>query len=426
MLAIWLRRHAGLLKWTAILLLGCGLFAAGAMWGSWRVQARLGDLESNLMPVDPCDPLPPPGEFSRQTAMILGCNELIRHHPKTFCEVVDAIRPALPLILLVGSDQERLESLELLRQADVATDNVCFIIMPLDTMWVRDYGPLFRRRANGSVFVVDMNYIPAGDAGEKRMQDDRASGLIAKVLGLESVKASLRLGGGNLLTNGEGLCVTTTSVIGNNPEYNGNVERIGDVLTETLGYKRWLFVRPLAGENTADADLMMTFVSPGAVVVGQLDPSTDPTNAAILDEAARALARVPTSRGLMRVYRIPMPPPYQGLWRSYTNVIQANGIMLVPSYSDVPAELQQRAIEIYRRTMPGWRIREINADTLVAKQGVLHCISKNVPGFVSLDRLAALTRGSSEPAGTPTQPGLFTHRDANSAGTTAPARKINE
>ena len=48
------------------------------------------------------------------------------------------------------------------------------------------------------------------------------------------------------------------------------------------------------------------------------------------------------------VKRIPMPPKWGDDWRSYTNVIFANGTLLMPSFSDVDPALEQKVMEIYQ------------------------------------------------------------------------------
>jgi hypothetical protein len=123
-------------------------------------------------------------------------------------------------------------------------------------------------------------------------------------------------------------------------------------------------------------------------VVAQADPKVDPVNAAILDDAARLLAREKTSLGPMRVHRIPLPDCQDGCYRTYTNVIFANGLLLVPVYSDADPNLQDRALGLYARLLPRWKVVGINADGLAPLGGALRCMSMNVPAFVPLPKIA--------------------------------------
>ena len=83
-----------------------------------------------------------------------------------------------------------------------------------------------------------------------------------------------------------------------------------------------------------------------------------------------------------------MPPKWGDDWRSYTNVIFANGTLLMPSFSDVNPALEQKAMEIYQSSLPdGWEVKKVNCDQLVNLHGQLHCISYNLPGFLPIDAL---------------------------------------
>jgi agmatine/peptidylarginine deiminase len=61
---------------------------------------------------------------------------------------------------------------------------------------------------------------------------------------------------------------------------------------------------------------------------------------------------------------------------------------LMPSYSDVETQLEDRVEEIYRSSLPdGWEIKRINCDSLVALRGQLHCMSYSIPQFISIEGL---------------------------------------
>jgi hypothetical protein len=137
--------------------------------------------------------------------------------------------------------------------------------------------------------------------------------------------------------------------------------------------------------------MFLTFVAPDRVVVAQCDPAADAENARILDRTAEALSHVRTRTGPMQVYRVPMPPAKDGVWRSYTNVIFANGVLMVPTYSGVDPAVQARALAVYRKLLPGWKVVGINADAPASQGGSLHCVSLNVPGYVPV--LPLLQRG---------------------------------
>ena len=57
----------------------------------------------------------------------------------------------------------------------------------------------------------------------------------------------------------------------------------------------------------------------------------------------------------------------------------------MPSFSDVDPAIEDRAEQVYRSVLPNWEVKRINCDKLVKLHGQLHCISYNIPHFVSME-----------------------------------------
>ena len=375
-------------------------FVGGTRWGRARMRppptrpvatSAGGASRPAARPPSPAA-LPPAGEFERGTGLIVGCNELVRYHPEVFAGMVRSLPSSLPVIGLVGSRDE----LDILRRAlekrGLAARPVNCLLLPINSMWVRDYGPLFVRRADGSVVVADPEYSEVDSAGD-RPQDDDMPRHLARLLRLPAVALPLRLEGGNLLSNGDGLAVTTTALIARNADRGYDVRAIGRILADRLGFRSWTYVRQLVGEPTGHVDMFVAFLAPNVAVVGRLDPAVDAENAEILDDAARLLDGAPTSRGPVKVHRIPMPPVRDGEWRSYTNIVLAGGTVLVPTFSDVDAATQNEALDLYARLLPGWKVKGVCADSMSEKRGLLHCVTINVPRYVSLAPLLGQPAG---------------------------------
>jgi agmatine deiminase len=125
--------------------------------------------------------------------------------------------------------------------------------------------------------------------------------------------------------------------------------------------------------------MFCTFLATDLVVVGRYDPAVDPENAAHLDQVADDLAGLTTRRGPVRIERVPMPDHDDGFWRTYTNLIFANEAVLVPVYPEYCPELDQIALELYRRLLPDRRIIGIDTSELIKMNGALRCITMNVP-----------------------------------------------
>ncbi len=382
---------------TVLLLVLCGLLFGGASFlGGWLIgqhHAKVGSrgksvkihtsgLEEAVVPA-PADEAKGrvPGEFEHQAAIMIGCNEMLAYHPRTLIQMVSAIRKKAKVIGLIWSEEQRTEAAALLKANGLPVNCIDFFVWPAKSMWVRDFGPFFLMQGkDGPASVVDYAYIqPNRDYG------DLFGATFAGTFGYEFARAELSIEGGNLLTNGDGLCVTTNIIAAQNASRGYDEAQIGGVLGKDFQFKRWTHLKPLDGEPTHHADMFCTLCATNLAVVGSCTREQDATNADILDDDAATLAKEKTSAGDMKVVRIPMPYHRDGNWRSYTNVIYANGTLLVPQYGGNDVEADKAALATYRKVLPDWEVVGIDCSTLADKRGALHCISFNIPWLPDID-----------------------------------------
>ncbi len=328
----------------------------------------------------------PVAEFRQQAAILIGSYQFLNTLPELYVDIAKAIDGRLPLFGMVGSEEQAVLGLETMRKAGLPIDSMHFLPLPANTVWVRDYAPFMIRRFDNSVGMVDAKYVNRL-APTKRSQDEEMASALAEMMGLPLRSIPLVLEGGNFLSNADGIVVTTSGTIAANQGYDFTMKQMGNILYDFLGVRNWAYVATLEGEPTGHADMFFAFLAKNIAVVGEIDPASDPVNAERLDEVAEYLSRLTTSLGPLKVSRIPMPPKWNESWRSYTNTIMANGILLMPSYSDVDPELEQRAENVYRSLLPGWQVKKVRSDGLVKAGGQLHCISYNVPRYVSIEGL---------------------------------------
>ncbi len=387
---IWHR----IIELIAFVAVALGAFSAGLLWRERPAAAPPAAASASVAAIQTNAPGTPQStvlirtsiraEFNPQSALLIGANELVRYHQSVFKEVVRAAYGRLPVVGFVNDNDEAELGQSLLDEAGLPIDAVHFVRHPLNSMWLRDFGPIFTRWSDGEVHIIHPTY-DNPDPNEKRPRDDALAAYVGQVLKLPVERMPLILEGGNLLSNGDGLMVTSTRVIDRPENRQYGLQEIGLMLQKYLGCRTWVYLRPLEGEPTGHADFCLVFLRRNLVVVGRCDPATDPVNAAILDEMAEKLADLPTSMGPMTVARIPMPPRTEsGDWRSYCNVLLINGTILMPSFSGVDAAVEAEARATYAKLMPNWKIVPILSDSLVRKRGVLHCIGITIPGHVNI------------------------------------------
>lgn len=314
-----------------------------------------------------------PAEFEHHDALMLGFNELADFHPQALADIVRAIGGRMEILGLIARPEQEGSTRDLLESSGVATDHVHFFLWPAISMWVRDFGP--RQLVNGHARVIDFDCHHAG-----RDQENQLPMAFAATFGMKIAHCKLTLEGGDFLSNGRGWCVSSAAMIDKNKNVRQyDVATIGRILKDDFNFSRWTYLMPIDGEPTGHLDMFLTIADPTTVVLASYEPEEDPENAARMDGNAEVLSAVRIDGKPLRIVRIPSPAGRDGVWRSYTNVIYANGVLLVPQHPDHSPELDRRALEIYRAVLPTWQIVGIDASTLVAKRRSLHCLSLSLP-----------------------------------------------
>jgi agmatine/peptidylarginine deiminase len=260
--------------------------------------------------------------------------------------------------------------------------------MPSNSIWIRDYAPFVLRYDQDRALLIDAKYQTRTER-ERRKQDEYFSFELAHMLDLPVRSIPLMLEGGNLLSNGDGMILTSGKTIAVN-EQQGNFQpdQLMGMFNDYMGAHSVYSFAHLIDEPNGHIDMFVTLLAKNIAIVGQVSPGIDPDSSRNLDETANMLASLNTTVGPMKVKRIPMPPKWGTDWRSYTNVIIANKLLMMPSFSDVDPAIENKAEAIYRSVLPSdWNVIRINCDKLVLLHGQLHCISYNIPNFIDVDNL---------------------------------------
>jgi agmatine deiminase len=327
-------------------------------------------------------------DFEPIEALMVGASKLITFHKAVFVNLARELAgEGIPMVAFVSDAQQKVWCENAVQEAGLAPDAVQVVVHPLNTMWLRDYGPIFVRREDRSIGIVDASYSTTNDNEENRWRDDEFPIMLSESLKIPLTTAPVRVSGGNMLSNGEGFLLTSTEVIKANRTRGYTVRKLAVHLQHFMAVRQWVYVQPPAREDTGHVDMFVTLLKPNVAVVAQAGPETDPMNASIMDEAARFLSAIHTSVGPMKVYRIPLPSHEDGLFRSYTNVIQANNLVLVPVFAGVDPIQQEQALDMFRKLLPEKKVVGINVDELLDEYGFLRCMSMGIPKGIGWKRM---------------------------------------
>jgi len=312
------------------------------------------------------------GEFEEQEAVLIGCAQLIRNFPQVYINLVRSIYRQIRVICLVNEADESLGRV-LLSAAGLPHGSVEFLRLPHISMWARDWCPIsvFDREGQRRMLGFELRHLrTSADTGIRPE--------LERLFGEPVLDVPLTHEGGNILFNGAGICLTSTTVFPKNAGRGYEGKQIGEVLATYFGATQWAYLDPLSGETTGHIDQFCVFVDANTVVVGQFDPRHDAVNAEVLDRAAAMIATLKTPQGNLRVERVPMPPPSDGKYRSYTNVLFANGVLVVPMFPELCDEYDRQALQLYRSLRPDLDVIGIDILELSTLGGGLHCLTAHV------------------------------------------------
>lgn len=335
-------------------------------------------------------PIRIPGEFGKLSAVLLSANELVHFHPELFATLVSRISDRAPVVAIVAGPEQILNGREALEDAGVDRNRVHFLVHQLDSMWIRDFGPIFIRRSDGSGSIVDTYYSARDEVGSRPL-DDQFPIVLANALELQCSYLPIALEGGNLVHNGKGLGISTLKLVDRNRFRNLGGEEFSGLMNSYFSLKMLTLVPSLPGEPTGHSDMFMTFLDSRNLVVAEALPEESEEVRSSIERAVELVAEQNVEGRPVLVHRIPLPPRKEGLWRSYTNVFYVNGLMLVPSYSDVDPSLEEEVMRTYRRLLPKWEVVPIPADDLIATGGFLHCLTLGIPHFIDPSSLLEFT-----------------------------------
>jgi agmatine deiminase len=328
----------------------------------------------------PSSPLRMAGDYEVSQSLLLAY-KYYEEYESIFGDLIEAAVDEGEVRILVNrADSRRL--INLLRRRRIPRRNVIIDErIPFDTVWIRDWGPQVVIGRNG-LEVIDAQYF------YNCLLDDAAPSRMAPSLGIERThRAPLYIEGGNLLSNGQGLCFSTTSIIGHN---NNDEEAVSVNLRDYYGCDQIIFLEPLVGNAVPHVDMFMSFASEDLVLLGQYTPRQDSLNYTVLEENAYILSNVQTRSGRrLNIIRVPMPDlrPDTGdeeegpLIRSYLNLLPFNGVVFVPIYLDERSH-ERRALAAIQRAFPERTIVPIAVDEMALDNGTIHCITQTVPAYI--------------------------------------------
>ncbi len=335
-----------------------------------------------------------PAEWERHEATWLAWPKVNDNWPDNLAEVqalyvrlIEAILAGEKVSVLVDDAPAEDDVRKKLRFHGVNAGSVDFYHIPTSDVWIRDYGPTFvtRRDGSGGMAMIDWEFNAWGGKYEDRLSDDRVPGEIAKLIRCPVFRPGIFLEGGAIDVNGRGLLMATESCLLNkNRNPHLAKEEIEKCLRDHLGIESLLWLRGGLQHSDTDGhvDEVARFVDEKTVViVAPQDP--DDENGPVLKENEKRLEDFVTpAGGKLGLVRLPLTRRGDGeggrLPASYANFYIANACVILPQYGD-PEDETARAI--LSDLFSGRQMVPLDARCLLQGFGAIHCATQQEPAI---------------------------------------------
>ena len=239
-----------------------------------------------------------------------------------------------------------------------------FLLAPTNTYWTRDYGPWFvfnnTNASLGVLEVVDFEY------NRPRPYDNAIPQAFATSQALDLIYMDLTHTGGNYMTDGHGISISTDLVYTENPGLTH--PQIHQTVHDTLGIDTYHAYPDPLGEYIEHVDCWAKYLSPDTIMIIQVSPSH--SHYATIEAAAAYFANQTNGYGTpYTIVRV-----YTHLAEPYINSIILNDKVLVPITGST---YDAAALAAYQDAMPGYTILGFTGSW--QNTDALHCRTKGIP-----------------------------------------------
>ncbi len=251
----------------------------------------------------------------------------------------------------------------------VPADSYSRISAPLDTVWMRDYGPF--GVSGGKLGIVDSIYRHY----QYRRNDDAVPGALGKAKNIGVYGMPAIMDGGNLLVDSRGTLFMTRRTYLWNPSMSE--DQVNTHLKNYLKVKK-IVTFDYAGypgepaDGTGHIDMYIKLLDDNTVLLAVTE-----------DEPFKAACN--KAMAWFKSNKAPNGQPYKiltvkawaaGAWYTYTNSTLVNNVAIIPSYSGSAEEANAKAA--YESA--GYTVAPVLSDDSILSGGSIHCVTQTIPG----------------------------------------------
>ena len=237
--------------------------------------------------------------------------------------------------------------------------NCDFIHAPHDSYWTRDYGPWFVTDGNGAISIVDFTY------NRPRYNDNAIPSEVATFLGISLYSMDLVQAGGNYMTDGENISVSTDLVWDENSSLTHT--QIAQRMEDNLGITTYHVTDDPLDDYIKHVDCWGKYLATDKIMIASV-PTSD-YRYSDYEAIATYFQNQASPYGTnYRVYRVHAPDD-----QPYTNSLILNTKVFVPITGSAA---DSAAITAYENAMPGYTVTGVSGSW--QSTDALHCRTKGI------------------------------------------------
>ena len=324
------------------------------IWLTSEELERLDEIGKGFVGSDPPpEPIRQPAEFEPMQGV------LIRYPFGISYSIIAEMSEDVEVVTIVASPSEQSYVYSQYQSYGVNLDNCDFLIAPSNSYWTRDYGPWFIFNGNDEQGIVDFIY------DRPRPNDNQIPTKFGNAYSIPVYGMSLVHAGGNYMTDGQGISVSTDRVWDENPGYSHI--QIDQMVDDYLGINTYHVVPDVNWPTIKHIDCWAKYLAPDTIMIREV-----PVGHSQYDEIENAVAYFEsqmscygTSYNVVRVYTPNNEP--------YTNSLILNDKVLVPIQG---SQWDDDAIDSYEAALPGYEILGFTGSWL--STDALHCRAKGI------------------------------------------------
>jgi agmatine/peptidylarginine deiminase len=323
------------------------------IWLTEEEKLHLDEIDKDYLPtLEPPGPVRQPSEFDPMQGVLI-------RYPLGISTAIVAEMAEDVTVYCVVSSSSQTTAYNTFNNAGVNMSNVEFLIASSDSYWIRDYGPWFIFNGNNEAGITNFTY------NRPRPNDNAIPTFCATYFGISVYNMGLTATGGNYMTDGHGISVSTDLIWEENPSLTH--AEINTLVNDYLGIETYHVVPDVNGEYIKHVDCWGKYLSPTQILIREV-----PTYHSQYDEIEAAVdyfESQPSCYGTN--YEVPRVNTPNN--QPYTNSLILNNKVLVPitgSAYDAPA------LASYESAMPGYEVLGFTGDWY--STDALHCRTMGV------------------------------------------------